>query len=1698
MAESRVDVEKMIGWWIKLSVVVFSLSFNSVLYSQTLDTNLWDGQIYIKIKNSEPFINLEYPNGGGLPIEISNIINTYSITSIEQPFAVANDFTLNRIFKVKFQNPTDITKIIRAFSNVSYIEYAEPIPIDKIFCTTENPTYWSTSAQVYHHNLIQSCNGWSIINYSYTPAGSVPLSNVKVAVIDNECDVTHPDLAGSVLTTTDVANGGTIVAVNSSTWNHGTHVTGIIAATMNNNLGLAGIAYGVHVMFIKAANTFGSSTAITNGYDGIVWAVLNGAKVINCSWGGFIYSNTNALVVQWAISTNNVIIVAAAGNNYTNAPTYPAAFPGVYAVAATDNMDNKAAFSNYGNWVDIAAPGVSIYSTINQAVNPSNPYDYLSGTSMAAPEVTALCGLICALNPTYTPAMVLNCISSTADPTTGFTPALGRINVWKALQCATGTGNNVQFSTNTNMICSGGTVQFTDQSITTSPIIAWQWSFASPSFTLTSNVQNPSITFAAAGVYSCVLTVTTTIGQVFSSYVPQYVFVVGVNNPVFSYSPPYCKGDEVQITFDANGWNSLLINYSVNGGATTTFTPNFIFSNLYDFLVLSPTNTNNLSVVVGPVSVFNYSTNTLFTCPVTYTLNGALVDCCSNLIPNGDFEQCNFAGFTSSLTLCSSGSSPGYGTIKNYTSAFPIPPHGNCYLLTDGPVDFPGSFPGCLPPATVPSIGIIPNYGFILYQSSAQLYVGSSYIFSFYLGDVNYLFSTLPSKFRVKVINPANTVIYSNIYIPNSTSDIKWWKYEVQIPASSVTISGSYTFQIEQWENFLVNAFDYVWDDIFVRAINNNTLSISATPSATCISSTVSLTANYLSPAPPPYSYSWTASVGGSYPNSSVITATASSPSNNYTVSVVDANLCINTATISVPAYNCCTNCNVTFTGGTISTSPPTNSVYCINGNLIISGSVTIQDCELKISPNVSIVVTPNSTLNILGSHLYSCSDMWSGIVVQNDGVLNISSGKMHASSLIEDAVIGVEVSGNGTLTSSTYFSSRNTTFNRNYVDVYIHDYQRNIASYPFFLTGNVFTCRDIPFTPNSLMWPSTAMVSASVIPSTPLATPYIDNAVYSPTSAAAYLKAPYSGQKSFIGIRLKNVGYTSGSFVPGGLTYRELVIGAGGNSQNILDNKVYGIWAFNANFSSYNNVYQNMVQIGKGGSSGSVGIYAVADHGLMGNLNVNRVRVVPTNTMTGVGNNKFFDCSTGMQIENYSEMYLMHNDIRSQQVNTAPVTVVNHTGQNGIVCKTGKYVWAEISHNKVYNIENGISFIATVVSSTNASVPSQQRNGQLNINDNVIQPHLTGFPITSQYVSNGIYAASVLLAPPQYSVIGTTSVTITGNKISKVWRGIYTGNWYKKDVRVQSNCITMVNDSYGFVQYGIESANNMPMSAMGVIMYNNNVTGVTGASGKMKGIWVVQSTQNAVRCNTVGLVSNGIEFSGTSAPCHFLGNTMQNCASGFVLSNNAIIGQQGSSGNPSDNKWVGNSIDTYCDNSFAILSNLYIRWSGFYIPSNNQASPGFLPYQFPISLLQTSGPFITCSSIGPCSSIIPPPTPIVLPLPPPFNTIDIPVLEKIAQNQVPAFIDTASSRFIGQNHLFRTLLATPTLTSSSSVLQQFVQQNQTILSSKEIFHQTESDISQGNYGAANSKLAVITPQNTAEQNHKTFYQIYLNYLQNG
>jgi parallel beta-helix repeat protein len=240
--------------------------------------------------------------------------------------------------------------------------------------------------------------------------------DILVAVVDTGIDYTHPDLAPNYVPT-----GYNWVADNSDPkddFGHGTHVAGIVAAAINNSIGIAGLAQ-VRMMAEKVLDENGVGTT-SEVAQGIVDAVDKGARIINLSLGSNVDSEVLHQAVIYAYD-HGVLVVAAAGNDATNAKNYPAGYDEALSVSATDQSDNPAAFTNYGDWVDVATPGVEIYSTMptyHVTLNNygySQDYDFLSGTSMACPHVVGVAALIWSQFPNMTRDEVRAQLQNSAD-----------------------------------------------------------------------------------------------------------------------------------------------------------------------------------------------------------------------------------------------------------------------------------------------------------------------------------------------------------------------------------------------------------------------------------------------------------------------------------------------------------------------------------------------------------------------------------------------------------------------------------------------------------------------------------------------------------------------------------------------------------------------------------------------------------------------------------------------------------------------------------------------------------------------------------------------------------------------------------------------------------------------------------------------------------------------------------------------------------------------------------------------------------------------------------------------------------------------------------------------------------------------------------------------------------------------------------
>ncbi|WP_188647844.1 S8 family peptidase [Marinithermofilum abyssi] len=333
-----------------------------------------------------------------------------SLHSQENAKVVSRNSDLGfEVIKLKDQS---VQEAMKAYRNNPHVEYAEPNYIVKANWTPNDPAF---SSQQYGPQKVQAPAAWDITRGS---------SSVRIAIVDTGVQYNHPDLSGKVIKGYDFVNND---------WDpmdgngHGTHCAGIAAAVTNNSTGIAGMAPNASIYAVRVLDNNGSGT-LTDVADGITHAADNNSKVISLSLG----ATTGASYLQNAVNyawNKGAVVVAAAGNSGTSAPNYPAYYSNAIAVGSTDSSDNKSYFSNWGTWVDVAAPGSSIYSTY-----PTNTYATLSGTSMATPHVAGLAGLLASQGRSN--SNIRAAIENTADatPGTGTYWRFGRINAYDAVR----------------------------------------------------------------------------------------------------------------------------------------------------------------------------------------------------------------------------------------------------------------------------------------------------------------------------------------------------------------------------------------------------------------------------------------------------------------------------------------------------------------------------------------------------------------------------------------------------------------------------------------------------------------------------------------------------------------------------------------------------------------------------------------------------------------------------------------------------------------------------------------------------------------------------------------------------------------------------------------------------------------------------------------------------------------------------------------------------------------------------------------------------------------------------------------------------------------------------------------------------------------------------------------------------------------
>ena len=342
--------------------------------------------------------------------------------------AAPAEAALARWSVLRFDGGRPAAELAERYGRVSAVEAAQPNYLRKTAdFGTDDP-------------LLHEQWGLEAIGWRAGDPGSA--EGVLIAVVDSGIDAAHPDLRdriwrnpAEILGEAGVDDDGNGYVDDVAGWDftdapglpgsgdylerdadpaddsgHGTHVAGVAAAAAGNGEGIAGVAPGVRVMPLRAGLVIGEAGFLQDDdiAAAIVYAVRNGADVLNLSFGDPAYSPLIDDAVRFALG-RGVVVVAAAGNEASSEVFYPARLPGTIAVAAVGRGGAPAAFSNFGASIDLAAPGVAIHST-----GPGGGYSSLSGTSLAAPHVAGAAALVLARHPGYTPLQVLGVLAAAA------------------------------------------------------------------------------------------------------------------------------------------------------------------------------------------------------------------------------------------------------------------------------------------------------------------------------------------------------------------------------------------------------------------------------------------------------------------------------------------------------------------------------------------------------------------------------------------------------------------------------------------------------------------------------------------------------------------------------------------------------------------------------------------------------------------------------------------------------------------------------------------------------------------------------------------------------------------------------------------------------------------------------------------------------------------------------------------------------------------------------------------------------------------------------------------------------------------------------------------------------------------------------------------------------------------------------------
>lgn len=799
--------------------------------------------------------------------------------------------------------------------------------------------------------------------------------------------------------------------------------------------------------------------------------------------------------------------------------------------------------------------------------------------------------------------------------------------------------------------------------------------------------------------------------------------------------------------------------------------------------------------------------------------------------------------------------------------------------------------------------------------------------------------------------------------------------------------------------------------------------------------------------------------------------------STTYSVTGVDASGCSNNAVFNLNVIPC-NDCNDGFLiSGDITTSPVSESTLKIANDINIVGDISFNGNNVKIMPGVKIIVTQNSTLTLNGTHLYGCQSMWKGIIVEDGGKVilqpyNAVNGTQFTT-LIEDALIGIDFKPINSAQSNIILLSNNATFNRNKIGIQIQSYPFDNPSSVFLVKNCLFTSRNI-YTQNSTSWPMTSAIKSTFINSNSLLSPYIPT-VFS----SANLKTPLNTIQAQVGLELKNVGTT---YISGITTYNSIVIGSLiSNEYNVFDYLNAGINSLNTNLKVQNTIFQTLKNITSNNNDPNIftptegcGIACKSETGFYNKLDVAGNINLP---------NQFFGLSLATFTDNLSEVLFNHNIVRSNRPDFQNASY-NIVGQRGVYIKENIHFQnLQVTNNIFYSIKRGISLIANVA----------EISPKINFSNNKFQfkPGIANGNVISDH-------AILIQNSNSTNSMGGGNIWVNNNTINNVKIGIKITSWRKITLQINANYISFREIGIGLEYYlqGTTPSQITNNSVIGSINFNPNPA---LGDPPYQAISLKSSTGNIISCNSTSNSYSGLYFHSYCNPTRTSKNSMTNHKYGFALDYYGVIGQQGSANSPADNLWLGNwdqittangKYKTACINfSNAYFSPMYTRNNQNYFTSgSNYAIQSGVPYSSTPTLGFPASLFISQNSSSPIAC-----PPLTTPSGLAIATVDFINSLETTILDITDTSTTQTEAILLKDQVYRILDSDTSIMLSSSSLVAFHDSVSTD-NIGSLFN-LEKALASDSIQDAIMLFGSVLPDNQVEESYKAYYEAYINYL---